>query len=79
MGRRELKSLVASEHRNQGDALLAEQVIAQARDIGRTLVVPGTSTHKMQEVVLKRNVLCVIDRPFQLREGALQLKERERP
>ena len=38
------------------------------------MVVPGTSTHKMQEVVLKVNVLCVIDRPFRLSENPLKLK-----
>lgn len=74
MGRRELKDLATNVHRGQGDAIEGEQVIAQARAIGKPLVVPGTSSHRIQEVVLKRNVLCVIDRPFRLVERPLKLK-----
>ena len=73
MGRKDLKSLASKTYRQQGDALAGEQIIAQARNVGRVLVVPGTSTHKMQEVVLKVNVLCVIDRPFCLRDGGMTL------
>lgn len=73
--RRELRDLVAAEHRNRGDALLGQRVIAQAREVGRVMVVPGTSTHKMQQVVLRVNVLCVIDQPFQLRDGAARLRD----
>jgi hypothetical protein len=75
MNRRDLKSFAACIHRGAGDALAGEQIIAQARDIGKVRVVPGTSTHNMQEVVLKSNALCVIDPPFKLKEGAMKLKE----
>ena len=74
MGRRELKDLAASIYRGEGDAIAGEQVIAQARNIGDVRVVPGTSTHRMQEVVLKSNVLCVIDRAFKLVEHPLTVK-----
>jgi hypothetical protein len=77
MSRQELKGLVRNTYRGHGDALVGERIIAQARDLGRPCVVPGTSTHKMQEIVLKRNALCVIDRPFQLVGGAMRLKEQK--
>ncbi|HJT35115.1 MAG TPA: hypothetical protein VJ783_24015 [Pirellulales bacterium] len=60
-------------HRNDGDAIAGERVIAQGRKIGKMIVVAGTSTHKMQEVVLRSNVLCVLDRPFRLSEEPFQL------
>lgn len=75
MGRRELKELALNVNRNYRDAIAGEQIIAQARQIGRVQVVPGTSTHKMQEVVLRKNVLCVIDRAFCLTDGEMKLKK----
>jgi hypothetical protein len=75
MSRKELKGLVGNTYRNHGDALVGERVVAQARDVTKPYPVPGTSTHKIQELILKRNVLCVIDRPFQLVGGAMQIKE----
>jgi hypothetical protein len=74
MERTKLNSLAKTVHRLDGDALEGERVIAQARKIGKTLVVPGTSTHKMQETTLRSNVLCVIDRPFRLREEPFRLR-----
>jgi hypothetical protein len=76
MGRRELKDLAAEIHRDRGHALAGEIIIGQARDIGRPIVVPGTSTHKMQEIVLRSNVLCVIDRPFRLVGPVLKIKKK---
>ena len=75
MPRQDLRDLAVRTFRTRGDALAGEQIIAQARQIGRPLVVPGTSTHRIQEVVLKLNVLCVIDKPFRLKDGAMRLKE----
>lgn len=74
MARRELRDLAVSIHRGQGDAIAGEQVIAQARRIGKPLAVPGTSTHQLQEIVLNVNVLCVIDRPFRLVERPMRLR-----
>ena len=74
MSRRELKDLAKTIHRKQGDALEGERVIAQARDIGKPLVVPGTSSHRIRQVVLKINALCVIDRPFVFKDGPMTLK-----
>lgn len=76
MSRSDLKNLVVKTYRDHGDALAGEQIVAQAREVGRVHVVTGTSTHKIQETVLKRNVLCVIDRPFKLVGGPMRLKER---
>ena len=75
MGRRDLRKLATSIHRSPGDALAGDRVIAEARKIGPTMVVAGTSSHRIQEVVLKRNVLCVLDRPFKLIEDAMKLKD----
>ena len=74
MGRRELKHLVTNVYRGLGDAIAGEHVIAQARTVGKPMVVPGTSTHRVQEVVLKVNVLCVIDRPFRLIDPQMNLR-----
>ena len=74
MGRRELKDLAVNTYRSQGDAIAGEQIIAQARRIGKPLLVAGTSAHRMQEVVLRVNALCVVDRSFRLAEHPLKLK-----
>jgi hypothetical protein len=75
MGRRELNDLARVTYRNAGEAIAGEQVIGQARIIGKAIVVPGTSTHRMQQIVLKSNVLCVIDRAFRLVDQPMRLKE----
>jgi hypothetical protein len=75
MSRKELKDIALATYRNVGDALAGEQIIAQARDIGKTRVVSGTHTHQIQETVLRSNVLCVIDRAFKLKSGGMRLKE----
>ena len=75
MKRGKLKKLVRKSYREHGDALEADKVIAQARNIGRIIVTPGSSTHRIQEVSLRENVLCVIDKPFHLTEGAMRLKK----
>lgn len=74
MGKRELKDLAVNIYRDQGDAIAGQRVIAQARTIEKPILVPGTSRHRKQEVVLKVNVLCVIDRPFRLVEHPMKLK-----
>lgn len=76
-GRHDLNSRCAAIHRERGHALAGEMVIAQARQIGRPIVLPGTSTHKIQEVVLRSNVLCLLDRPFKIVEGDRPLRLRE--
>ena len=74
MARRELRALVGSTYRKRGDAIAGERVIAQARETRKLRVVPGTSKHQLQEVVLKRNVLCVIDKSFRLKDGVMRLR-----
>ena len=75
MNRQDLTSIAKAIHRCEGDALQGEKVIAQARNISRVRVAAGTSTHKIQEVVLKANALCVIDKAFRLRDAPMRLKE----
>ncbi|HOE18928.1 MAG TPA: hypothetical protein PLU95_10475 [Syntrophales bacterium] len=74
MEREKLKRLAKNVSRGHGDAIAADKVIAQARDIGKVFVVHGTSAHRIQEVSLRENVLCVIDKPFHLTEGCMRLK-----
>jgi len=66
-------------HHEIGHALAGEQIIAQARRIGRPTVLPGTSTHRIQEIVLRVNALCLIDRPFRLKEPESPMRLRENP
>ena len=74
MARQELKDLTLNIYRSQGDALAGHRIIGQARRVGKPIVVPGTSTHRIQEIVMQVNALCVLDRPFRLRDGAKRLK-----
>lgn len=66
MSREALELLAQQIYREEGDAIAGERVVAQGRKIGRIRIVSGTSTHKMQEVTLRSNVLCVLDRPHRL-------------
>jgi hypothetical protein len=72
-----LKNLAKRIFREHGDALEAEKIIAQARFIGRTYVIPGSSRHQIQQLPLKGNVLCVIDKPFRVTEKGMHLVNRE--
>ena len=75
MASKKLRDLISDIRRGQGDAIQGERVIAEARTVGRPMVVPGTSTHRIQQVVLKTNVLCVVDKPFRLKQRPMKLKE----
>lgn len=75
MRRQGLRQLVSRIYREPGDALQGERVIAQARDISRSHVVPGTSRHRIQEAILRGNVLCVIDREFRVKEKQMRMAD----
>ena len=75
MQRKNLKDLATKIHYCQGDAICAEQIIAQARAIGHPKVVAGSSKHQLQEISLRKNALCVIDKAFRLREGEMRFRE----
>ena len=77
--RRDLRELCQRVFDHAGDAIEGERIIAQARDVGKPLVIPGTSSHRMREIVLKVNALCVVDRAFRFREGGFTLKEPSSP
>lgn len=74
MSRKALKDLVKKVHKEEGTAIAGERVIAQARSIGKSLVIPGTSSHRIQQSTLKGNVLCVLDKAFRIKEGRIRLK-----
>lgn len=72
-----LKSLAKRIFRDHGDALQAEKIIAQARYIGKACVVPGSSRHQIQQLDLRGNALCIIDKPFRLTEKGMHLVNRK--
>ncbi len=74
MQRKDLKCLAINISRKYGDAIAGEKIIAQAREIDSAKVFHGTSTHQIQEIALRKNVLCVIDRPFRIRETPMKLR-----
>ncbi len=53
-------------HYNVGDALSAERIAAKARRISKPRVSAkaGTSSHKIQEIVLEGTAFAVIDKPI---------------
>lgn len=78
-GRRDLRARCTVIHRKRGDALAGEQIIVQARHIGVPTVLPGASSQKVQETVLRVNALCMVDRPFKLKEPQPAMRLRENP
>lgn len=51
-------------HYNQGDALLAERIAVQARDIDQPFVKKGSHSHKIQSTKLRGSAFCVIELPL---------------
>ena len=58
------------EYTNVGDALRAEKVITQARQLGKPRLIHFSGRHKGSEVILRDSVFCVIAIPLK----ALQKK-----
>ncbi len=64
-------------NRKSGGRKTGKRTVADKTQSGRAEAsggVPGTSTHQMQETILKRNVLCVIDRAFRVTGPAMRPK-----
>lgn len=78
-GRHDLRSRCTVIQGKSGDALAGEQIIVQARHIGVPTVLPGASTQKVQETVLRVNALCMLDRSFRLKEPQPAMRLRETP
>lgn len=79
MKRADLEQMGPSPRREEGAAIAGERIVGQARKIDKIRVVPGTSTHRMQETVLKSNALCVIDKSFRLAEEPYRLQSGQPP
>jgi len=47
-----------------GDALSAERIAVEARDIGRIRIVRGSARHRIQSAKLKGSAFCVIELPL---------------
>lgn len=78
-GGHDLRSHCTVIHEKAGHALAGEQIIVQARHIGIPTVLPGTSTHKVHEIILRVNALCLLDRSFKLKEQRSPMRLRENP
>jgi hypothetical protein len=44
----------------EGDAVRGDQLVAEARDIGKPKVIVKTGRHSAQQVVLRENAFCII-------------------
>ena len=75
MGAKDLEKLATNIYRSAGDAISGERIIAQARTFGRSIIVPGTSKHRIQQATLRKNVFCVIDKAFRIREDKMRVKQ----
>jgi hypothetical protein len=51
-------------YKNQGDALLAERIAVQARNIDQPFVKKGSHSHKIQSTKLRGSAYCVIGFPL---------------
>jgi hypothetical protein len=47
-----------------GDALLAERIAVQAREIDKVIVKQGSGSHKIQSTKLRGSAYCVIELPL---------------
>jgi diphthamide synthase subunit DPH2 len=70
--RLDLKRQARKILRGEGDAIEGEKIIAQARNIGKPYVVAGTATHQIQQIALRSNVICIVDKAFHLKGAALR-------
>lgn len=59
-------------HYGQGDALLAERIAVQARDIDPILVKTGSHSHRIQSTKLRGSAFCVIELPLRTVKKALK-------
>jgi len=51
-------------HYNQGEALKAERIAVEARDIDPARVTKGSHSHKIQSTKLRGSAYCVIELPL---------------
>ena len=59
-------------HYEPGDALKADRIAVQARDIDRIRVVEGSGKHRIQFTRLRNSAFCVIEVPLKsARERAI--------
>lgn len=55
----------------RGDALRADRIAVQARDIDRIRVVEGSGRHRIQSTILRDSAFCIIELPLKsVRERA---------
>ena len=49
-------------HTEEGEAIMGDKIIAEARKISDIKVIPKTGRHKVQRVILRDNAFCLIDK-----------------
>ena len=52
-------------YKERGDALSAERIAVQGRDIDRIRIVAGSSKHRIQSTTLRGSAFCVIELPLE--------------
>ena len=62
------------EYIEPGSAIRGDKIIGKARDISDKSIITDSSRHRAQQVILKRNAYCVIDKPLKMFERKFQLK-----
>ena len=49
-------------YKNQGDSLIGNKIICEARQISSIKVINKSGRHKSQRIILRDNAQCIIDR-----------------
>jgi hypothetical protein len=52
----------ANVYTEEGEAIIGDRIIAEARKISDIKVIPKSGRHKAQRVVLRDNAFCLIDK-----------------
>ncbi len=47
-------------HYEEGDALKADLIVAEARKISKPKLVIGSSRHRAQQIILEENAFCMV-------------------
>jgi len=51
-------------HYELGDALSADRIAVEARDIDRIRIIEGSSRHRIQSTTLRDSAFCIIELPL---------------
>lgn len=74
MNRDSLRKVAKNIHYSSGTAIYGERIIAQARKVGKIILLSGSSKHRIQQTTLKKDAFCMIDKEFIVKDRQLRLK-----